>query len=324
MAIDSNVYSGKQFELYLAIESGNMGTAESTNANFVKLAVNSISDVDFSGITQERNLRVGQQVKKPSDHYVSQKGASYTLGFEWIVDHEEGLQKLLQLISEDTASDFSVTGTFSPAVYAHGAATGQCATVIISNPNSGDDRTLTSCILTSLTLSMDAGSDGGRLKAAGTFYTGYKPTIGSSAVSPTGTQTSFVKTIFDCTTKTIGGNDVVASSFSLTMNYPGVRIGYQGSDADPEQYARSDEYTASGSMNVKYDGNSDGELAFFLNGTEKAIAFGDGATNIHFTCGQVVYTGFNTAFDNPEGAMVEVPFDCVADGSESLYRITAT
>lgn len=324
MAIDSNVYSGKQFELYLAIESGNMGTAESLNANFVKLAVNSISDVDFSGITQERNLRVGQQIKKPSDHYVSQKGASYTLGFEWIVDHEEGLQKLLQLISEDTASDYRVAGTFTPAVYSHGASTGVRATVIVSNPNSGDDRTLTSCILTSLTLSMDAGSDGGRLKASGTFYTGYKPTIGASTVSPAGTETSFVKTIFDCTTKTIGGNDVVASSYSLTINYPGVRIGYQGANADPEQYSRADEYSANGSINVKYDANTDGELAYFLNGAEKAIVFGDGGTNISFTCSQVVYTGFNTAFDNAEGAMVEVPFDCVADGSENLYSIVAT
>jgi len=323
MAIDSNVYSGKQFELYLALESGDMGTAETSNANFVKLAVNSISDVDFSGITQERNLRVGQQVKKPTDHYVSQKGGSYTFGFEWIVDHEEGLQKLLQLISEDSASDYRIAGTFTPAVYAHGASTGDRATVIISNPNSGDDRTLTSCILTSLTLSMDAGSDGGRLKAAGTFYTGYKPTIGASTVSPSGTQTSYVKTIFDCTTKTLGGNDVVASSFSLTLNYPGIRIGYQGSDADPEQYSRADEYTASGSMNVKYDANTDGELAYFLNGAEKAVVFGDGSS-INFNLAQVVYTGYNTAFDNPEGAMVEVPFDCVADGAENLYSIIAT
>jgi len=320
MAIDSNVFSGKQFELYLANESGNMGTAESTNGNFIKLAVNSVSDVDFSGITQERNLRVGQQVKKPTDHFVSQKGASYTMQFEWIVDHKEGLQKLMQLISEDTSSAFEVSGSFSPGVYSHGAATGQTATVIISNPNSGDDRTLTSCILTELTLSMDSGSDGGRLKASGTFYTGYKPTLGISTVAPSGTETAWNKTIFDCTGKTVGGSDVVASAFSMTMNYPGIRIGYQGSDADPEQYSRADEYTASGSINVKYDYNTDGEIAHFLAGTEKAVRVGDAST-VDISCPQVMYTGFNTAFDNPEGSMVEIPFDCVADGSEKLYSI---
>ena len=90
MAIDGNVFSSKQFELFIADQSA-MGTANSTNGEFVKLDVVSVSDVDFGGgLVQERALRSGQQIKKLTDHYVSQKGASASLSFEWVDSHKEG------------------------------------------------------------------------------------------------------------------------------------------------------------------------------------------------------------------------------------------
>lgn len=327
MAISGSVYSGKQFELYLGLQTGAgtpvaMGTAGAVNSEFVKLDMASISDIDFSGITQDRFLRTGQQIKKPTDHHVSQNGASYTLSFEWVVSHKQGLQKLLQLISEDTASAYEVAGTFSPAVYTDSASTGELATVIISNPNTGDDRVLHSAALTELSLSMDVGTNGGRLVASGTFYSGYNPTIGANTVSPSGTQTAYVKTLFDCSTKqlkeTATSQDMVMKAFSLTIGYPCITV---GSSANAEAYSRGDEYTASGSANVKYDGNSDGILSEFLDGDEMLATVGDGST-INFSLPQIVYTGFNMSMDDAEGAFVEIPFDCVADGSENLYSIT--
>ena len=327
MAINSSVYSSKQFELYIAPQT-TMGTAmtASDNASFTKLEVVSVNDVDFGGgLIQERALRSGQQIKKSTDHYVSQKGAMYTLEFEWIVSHKEGLIQLMKMISEDSASAFEVAGTFSPAVYNHGDTTGNFATIIVSNPNTSDDRLLHSCVLTNLTLSMDSGSEGGRLVASGTFMSGYKPTVGANTVAPSGTQTSFIKTIYDCTTKRLGAdnaaNDVVAKAFSMEFSYPAMRIGYQGSDADAEQYARSGEYTASGTINVKYDAVSAPELSQFLSGSTRAVLFGDAST-IDFSVPTAVYTGFNLDLgDSEEGTFVEVPFEATADGSANLFSI---
>tara|TARA_Y100000361_G_scaffold153474_1_gene175377 strand:+ start:3606 stop:3761 length:156 start_codon:yes stop_codon:yes gene_type:complete len=42
MAINTAVYSPKQFELYLALQSSNLGTAEDTSGDFVKLAVTNV------------------------------------------------------------------------------------------------------------------------------------------------------------------------------------------------------------------------------------------------------------------------------------------
>jgi len=321
MAIDGNVFSSKQFELFIADQSA-MGTANSTNGEFVKLDVVSVSDVDFGGgLVQERALRSGQQIKKLTDHYVSQKGASASLSFEWVVSHKEGLMQLMKMISEDTSSAYEMTGSFAPAIYAHGSTTGELATVIVSNPNTSDDRVLHSCVLTELTLSMDSGSEGGRLVASGTFYSGYKPTVGASSVSPSGTETAYVETIFDCTTKQLGGNDMVARSFSASWSYPAVRVGFQGANGEAEQYSRSAEIVCSGSASVKYDGNSDQELAGFLAGSSKAVTFGDGAS-FQVSVPTAVYTGFNLDLgDSEEGAFVEIPFEGTATGSVNLYSV---
>lgn len=319
-------YSPKQYELFLAIESGNMGTAETTATNFVKLEVENVSDIDFSNIIQERTPRSGQQIMRPTDRYHSQKGSSYTFSFEWVVNHKEGLQKLLQLISEDAGAEtppaFSVAGTFAPSVYNHGASTGKRATLIVSNPNTGDDRLMTSAVLTELSLSMDSGTAGGRLVASGTFYSGYLPTLGSNSVSPTGTQTSWTYGIYDCTTKTVGGSAVVLKSMNLNISFPAQRVGYQGSNAEVQEYSRSDEYTASGEVVAKYDSATSGAISHFFSGAEKVIAIGDGGTNIDFSLPQVVYTGFSKDMNASEGVFVSIPFDCGAEGSESLYTIT--
>jgi len=318
MAIDANVFSSKQFELFIADQT-TMGSAESTNGNFCKFDVVSVSDVDFGGgLVQERNLRSGQQVKKSTDHYVSQKGATASLSFEWVVSHKEGLDVLLKLISEDTSSPYVWTGTTTQAVYNHGATTGKYATVIVSNPNTGDDR-----LLTELTLSMDSGSEGGRLVASGTFMTGYKPDVSSNAVAPSMSTNAYVKTLYDLTTKTVGGSDVVVKSLSLNIAYPATRIGYQGNNGDVEQYARGGEIVCSGSVSVKYDANTDQELADFLSGATNALSFSDSSPTLALSVPTAVYTGYNLDLgDSEEGVFVEIPFEGTADAGANLYSIT--
>jgi len=332
MAINASVYSSKQFELYIALQDV-MGTPNTTVGEFVKLDVVNVSDVDFGGgLVQERNLRTGQQVKKITDHYVSQKGASATLQFEWVVSHKEGLIQLMKLISEDAGTPFVWAGSQSAGTYVPGddgasppvsLTTGKIATVIVSNPNTSDDRALQSCALTELTLSMDSGSEGGRLVASGTFYTGFPPTVSANALdvgASGGAETAYVNTIFDCNVKQLGGMDVVAKSISTTVSYPCVRLGFDSS-GDAEQYSRSGEIVCSGSTVVKYDANTDQELGFFLAGTSKAVTFTNG-TAFGISVPQSVYTGFNLDLgDNEEGVFVEVPFEGTAVGAQNLYSI---
>jgi len=321
---DGNVYSSKQFELFIALQD-TLGTKNTDNADFVKLDVTGVSDVDFGGgLVQERNLRSGQQIKKATDHYVSQKGSSATVSFEWVVSHLEGFNTLMTLISEDAGTPFIVNGEFSPSVYNHGADTGKFATVIISNPRGSDDRVLHSAVLTELSLSMDSGSEGGRMVVSGTFYSGYKPESAvSNTVAPNGAQTAWVKTIYDFTTKTMNSNDVVVKSCTWNWAFPCSRVGFQGADAEAQQYSRSGEYTFGGSFSVKYDANTDQELANFLNGSAVALAMNDATPKLAISTNGAIYTGYNLDLgDSDEGVFVELPWESTATGSNALFTVT--
>lgn len=335
MAISGNVYSPKSFELLIATQT-TLGTAHTTSSDFRKYAVTSVSDIDFgSGLAVDRTLRIGQQVKKSTDHYASQKGASCSFSFEWLVDGEEALQNLLLYISEDSDTAYLRAGNQSPLVYNDGATTGKFATIVISNPNTDDDRVMHSAVLTELTLSMDSATSGGRLVASGTFYSGYKPLVQQTNTVTGTANTSYVKTLYDCIFKRVGdissaSYDVVVRSFSLTIGYPAVRIGFDAASATGEAggYSRAGEYTASGEISVKYDDNISSEINHFLSppSTPRSLIVADAASPsaIGFRFLQVVYTGFNLDMDEEAGTFVTIPFDCVASGSENVYEITVT
>ena len=229
MAINTSVYSGKKFKLHIAIESVNMGDFEDTAGNFVTLDCENISDVNWTaGLETSSVHRSGQQMLRTDDYTTTLANSFWTYDFEWVVSHEEGLQRLMQMISEDDAlTDGAavVANTFAPVVYADGAGTGELASLIIHNPNSNEDRLVYGAALANLTLKMDSGSHGGRLVASGTFYTGYPPLIGADAIDPGGTETSYVRTMSQMTTKQISGTDMVMKSWELNFTYPCVRVG---------------------------------------------------------------------------------------------------
>jgi len=337
----AQVYSGKKYSLFLGRQTDastpvNMGTAQSTNGEFVELDVVSVNDVDFTGgLVTDRTLRTGQQVKRLTDHYVSEKGGTRTFGFEWVVSHKEGLIMLLELISDgDTATPFTILGNHEPATYSSGASTGALATIILknldANKEAGQDRVMHDAALTNLTLSMDSGTSGGRLVASGTFMTGHTVSTASSSVVPSGTETTFVKTLYDCTTKTIDSVAVIVSSFSLDITNPCVRIGYDA-NGDAEGYSRAGEITCAGTMNVLYNENSDAFLATVLQnpattaGAVAAVLFADAAIGsgaIGFSIPQAVLVSHQVSMEGAEeGMMLEVGFEGTADATQKLYEI---
>lgn len=76
-------------------------------------------------------------------------------------------------------------------------------------------------------------------------------------------------------------------------------------------------------MNVKYDANTDQELASFLAGTPKALFISDSGATLSISVPTAIFTGFNLDLgDSDEGVFVELPFEAVADGSANLFSIT--
>ena len=173
-----------------------------------------------SGSTFADAVRSGQRVQRPTDHIATYKGGVFRWSFsDYAVENEAALQMLLQLVSEDDSPSgtVAITGNQGTVAYEEGSSTGEYACVVISNPDADEDRLMHSSILETLTLTLNPTVNGGRLTASGTFFSGYQPVIGTEGTSADATAVDYTKGFFDCTTMSIGGDDVVINNFEVEL-----------------------------------------------------------------------------------------------------------
>ena len=328
-ALDKTVYSGKQYEAYLSLQSDALGTND-VSGTLYKLRVPEVNDIEWSEGFQTADVeRTGQRVLRPTDHIKIYKGGTFTWAFDnLIIENQALLQLLLQLVSEDSSPSGTVvmTGNQGTVAYEQGATTGEYACLVLASPDADKDRLMHSAILQELTLSMSPDANGGLLTASGTFFSGYQPVIGAEATAADATAVDYTKGFFDCTTSQIGGDDVVMNSFELTISNPATRVGYEtvnSIDGEPCAYMRGGQISVTGNVAVKLDDNVAQILTEdFLVGTSANVSIGDGSS-IDFDIPTAKYTGHSQA-NSDSGMFVELPFMGTADGSNALITIDIT
>ena len=327
-------YSGKQFEAYIGLQTANLG-APTVPSTIYKLRLAQVNDIDFSAGVQMTDVeRTGQRVLRPTDHISVRAGGTYTWSFsDYVVENEALLQLLLQLVTEDDSPSVTtaITGDIGTTAYTEGASTGEYACVVISSPDADKDRTMHSAILQELTFSLNPTSNGGRLTASGTFFSGYRPVIGTQGTAPDDTVVDYTKGFFHCDTQTlypVGGSSlsVIMNSFDLTISNPATRVGYKEVNStlgEPESYNRGGQVNATGNVSVKMDDNSVATVDTFLAGTSTNISLGNGAT-LDFDIPTAKFTGYETDTANESGVFINLPFMATADGSDALFTIKMT
>tara|TARA_B100002052_G_C15864173_1_gene591531 strand:- start:965 stop:1957 length:993 start_codon:yes stop_codon:yes gene_type:complete len=327
--LDKTVYSGKQYEAYVSLQSDALGT-NSVSGTLYKMRLTEVNDIEFSEGFQAADVeRTGQRVMRPTDHIKNYNGGTFTWSFDnLVIENEALLQLLLQLVSEDASPSGTVamTGNQPTVAYEQGASTGEYACVVLSSPDADKDRLMHSAILQELTLTASPDNNGGRLTASGTFFSGYQPVIGAEGSSPDATAVDYTKGFFDCTTSQLGGDDVVMNSFELTISNPATRVGYEtvnSVDGEPCAYMRGGQISVTGTVSVKLDDNTAQIITEeFLTGTSANVSFGDGSS-LDFDIPTAKYTG-HTHSNTDSGVFVELPFMGTADGSGALVTIIAT
>jgi len=327
-SLDKTVYSGKQFESYVSIQSDALGTND-VSGTLYKIRTPEVNDIDFSaGSTFADAVRSGQRVQRPTDHIAIYKGGTFTWSFsDYVIENEAALQMLLQLVTEDDSPAVSaqITGNQGTVAYEEGATTGEYACVVISSPDTDEDKLMFSSILEELTLSMDATANGGRLTASGRFWSGYQPVIGSEGTGANATAVDYTKGFFDCTTMSIGGDDVVLNKFDMTISNPAARVGYSTVNSishEPSAYMRGGMIDITGNVSAKLDDNVTDTIQDFRAGTSVNISVGDGSS-IDFDIPTAKYTGY-THTNTDSGVFIDLPFKATADGSNALVTIIAT
>jgi len=338
-------YSGREFTVIMGITNidenslnvGDIGDVRNdeafeANTNIDFRVVPPVADINFSGGIQRSEVaRAGRRTLAAEDIIQHDGSGSYTWGFSYVADNEVAIQNLLNLIypGDGDASD-NLTIPAAPTVlsYAHGANSGnnRTACIILSNPETDEDRVMYSSILQNLTLSVDMNTDAGILQCSGEFMTGYKPLIEENSVTAVTTNSDWQYGLFDCSTITIGGNAVICKAFSLTIENPAQRVAFQGSSGEADGYVRAGDLKVSGSITVKLDSTTfDILTANYQANSTAAIVVGDGGTNINFSIPAANISGWNPDLAD-EGAFVEIPFMATsgADASGNLAGITLT
>jgi hypothetical protein len=294
-------YSGREFSAIVGIADNDAGSAvgavgaATQDANAVSaskflMRADAVNMFDYSaGYNRAEVARAGSRTLRAEDiinHYGS---GVFTWDFDWLVDNEKGIQNLVELMypSHGGTITTSITYPAAPTVndlsHAETAETvSKLAFILLTNPLASRDHYMHSANLQELTLSMSAGTDGGRLRASGQFMSGYKPLIETNAIAADTTASDYAKGLFDCTTSTFGGDAAVVSDFSLTISNPANRVGYQGSAGETDGYIRGGAFSITGSITMKSDSlqqvNDD---TFWKANTTAALVLGQG-TNIDF------------------------------------------
>ena len=121
----------------------------------------------------------------------------------------------------------------------------------------GNDLEFKSCVCSGLELSYAVGTDGGALSAVATFVTGYEPIQAAvdALTSPTDCAGA-VFNIFDLSTNTLNGEELMVYDFSCSIQRAVNKVGYRAdANFEPHGYAIGP-YEVTGSVSCKRDSES--------------------------------------------------------------------
>ena len=333
-------FSGKEFRCFIGtqdISAAPIGTAPSSAshlapANGFEFRLNGINDIAFdAGYSVTELSRTGARIKRAEDVIQHYGSGMWTFDFDYTVDNKTVLHNLLNLIYPSNANGADASGGFvldanpttDTMVHGSNGSLNTVASILIKNPNANESRLLHSAVLQNLTLSMDASVDSGVMKATGQFMSGYKPTIGSSDIFDSAVTTSTsTKGLFDCTTQTVGGDGASVRAFTMTINNPASRVGYQGASMEADGYVRGAEITAEGSITIKADDNAMNHLDTWQSGDASfAIALNDGGTTLDVSIPAAQMKGHNLDLAD-EGVFVELPFTITSGANGGSVPLT--
>ena len=218
------------------------------------------------------------------------------------------------------------SANYSSVWAAAGASNAGTHTVYIWSPIAAKSMQFKGCVLQSLTVSSDMGSESGRFKIEGSFVTSYDADLAvaapNSAYVTAYSNNNYYLTDMD--THTIAGvADPVMQSFSMTVENPTEYLGFVGtSEIKPEIISRAiPEISANWECTFKYDTDSAGLFATYEAGTNVALTTSSNNNNIGFTSANNVIT--SVGFAENAAQYVTVGAKVLAGASGSMLEIVA-
>ena len=337
MAINTAAFSPKQFQVLIA-EQDAFGTIEGAGGNaYHALDVDSVGMPSLNP-TQVLEPRTGARALQKEDFFQDVKASVKEISVSGTAT-TDALDMLLENIMGE--AEGSASGVYSFAsnagVQSVGASdssqAGTLLSVIVTSPLTDSDLAFKDCVVTSLTLNGDTGTEGGRVKFSVTFQTGtLAEDLSDTSISADtdfgADENYFMSSWSDVAyRKMYGVDDLVMSSFSLTLENPATFSGLISTGY--EIVSRAGEFSATLEATAKYDVNTEPLIASFNNQTQEGstasqatILNNDGSLNdgaFGISMPKTILT--NVAFNEGDVMMLDIAVKAVGDGSNALVEV---
>ena len=329
MAISTASYSSSAFKIAIA-EQDAFGTIEASGGNaYHALDVDSISSPSLN-LNQTLDVRSGSRVLQTTDFFHTKVGAISEISISGTAT-TAALDMLLENIMGEAEGDASGVYSFLSNASAQSVGSGASSqagtllSIVMISPISNMDLGFKDCVVTALSLSGDAGTEGGRIKFSATFKTG-SAVDATQATTVGAVDTAFTAASENYTMNTwtagyrqlVGVADVVMSSFALNLTNDANFLGLVSTGF--ETISRAGEFSATLDATIKYD---DKCQAFFENFQDQVTGASEGATflnndsaltDANFGIKMAASVMTNVAFNEQAMMMMDVSIKAVGAG----------
>ena len=325
--INANVYSPAQWQLAIKPEATygtkNVGTMQLVNVD------SGVSITDAPTIFNEYRSGSGR-TKKSVDYFATEEGSLKTISFSGVAD-----TTVLPILLENCVGVAESSGTVDVAynysgtsfkIGGTGAANIKSLTVALVSPIAANTRVYAGCVVDQLTITDDAGADGGRRRFSATLLSRDNPSNDQATPSSMAVYGATYYSFWDLETKkAVDGNDMVMNKVELSIK-SNVKIIGVGTDGKGEVIDRGvPGIEITGSVGVKYDANTMSLYQDFADGDDIVIQVSNHATigsaSMGFKATQCKITGDLNPGDADGAVFIDIPFEVLAGTSGSMIEI---
>lgn len=324
MARDTNVYSANEWQLCYVAET-TAGTANVAAMNYLNLQ----SDVTLAWNafrSADAKHGVGRTAKAVDSKTIT-KGQVKELSFQMLMDCTDFMAFAENWAGEAVGIDgiLDVGVDHAPAAVGLGDTdtdnTG-CLTFALVPPYADEAVVIPGCIIKTLTVSADKGTEGGRFVVDVVAATQGEISVGqANPTTPTAYTAPSSLGIYDlCNTTQYGGVDIQLTSFSLTLENNVKFTGACNTGGWFSAQRGVPEFAVTGNVVMVVDGNSKDQWEDALSSAESAISLSDG-DNIAITIAKSVVTGDVNVERLDDYAIYNIPFKAIAGTTGELLSI---
>tara|TARA_R110000751_G_scaffold131151_2_gene233277 strand:+ start:262 stop:1239 length:978 start_codon:yes stop_codon:yes gene_type:complete len=319
--MSAKAFSPKEWKAFISSDATNAGST-GIGGTMYQLDVDSIG-MPTLNVNQKLDVRSGaSRTFKDEDFFQDNIMRVVEISLSGTLHNDTGHKLLLQNISADVSGDVAVTTAAISQKYGVAVTNAASSLTFVMKPSDTTDQKgmeFFGCVVTSFSITAEAGTEGGQYKWSATLMTGKKPDLTNATAinSETAYANTTIPKLSDSTGHKVFNASVIMSSFTTAIESPAI---FTGVASDGYQVvSRGAEIAVTVDAQVKYDDNTDEFISVFdnqsaANTSNTFLIVNSADFGVHIDNG--VFT--NVALSEGDLMMLDCSIKSVDDGTDPL------